>query len=128
MSQPAFAPERREIWYSDGTSGFHVLRMTNDTWPSAASAVAEAKRCGGRRYFTIRLKQPRGDRLRSARVTVDGKRVRVRRGATRLTARIDLRRKEKKTVVVRVVGRTRSGKVVRDTRRYRTCTPRTAAS
>lgn len=26
MSKPAIAPERREIWYSDGTSGFYVVR------------------------------------------------------------------------------------------------------
>jgi hypothetical protein len=33
MSQPAFAPERHEIWYSDGASGFNVLRVTNGVWP-----------------------------------------------------------------------------------------------
>ena len=26
-SQPAFVPERREIWYTDATSGFYVLRL-----------------------------------------------------------------------------------------------------
>jgi hypothetical protein len=34
MSQPAFAPERHEIWYSDGASGFNVLRVTNGVWPT----------------------------------------------------------------------------------------------
>ena len=33
MSQPAFAPERGEIWYSDGTSGFYALRMDPGVWP-----------------------------------------------------------------------------------------------
>jgi hypothetical protein len=33
MSSPAFVPERGEIWYSDGASGFYVLRVTNDAWP-----------------------------------------------------------------------------------------------
>jgi hypothetical protein len=33
MSEPAFAPERGEIWYSDGTSGFYALRVTNGVWP-----------------------------------------------------------------------------------------------
>ena len=33
MSQPAFAPERGEIWYSDGTSGFYTLRMDPSVWP-----------------------------------------------------------------------------------------------
>ena len=33
MSAPAFAPERNEIWYSDGNSGFYSVRLTNDVWP-----------------------------------------------------------------------------------------------
>lgn len=32
MSRPAFVPERKEIWYSDGYSGFYVLRVTNGAW------------------------------------------------------------------------------------------------
>ncbi|MEN8820446.1 MAG: hypothetical protein ABF271_04990 [Abyssibacter sp.] len=32
MSSPAFAPERKEIWYTDGYSGFYVLRVTNGVW------------------------------------------------------------------------------------------------
>jgi hypothetical protein len=37
MSQPAFVPERGEIWYSDGTSGFYALRMDPRVWPFAES-------------------------------------------------------------------------------------------
>lgn len=32
MSSPAFVPERKEIWYSDGYNGFFVVRVTNDMW------------------------------------------------------------------------------------------------
>jgi hypothetical protein len=131
MSQPAFVPERREIWYSDGTTGFHVLRLTEGTWPAAPAAAtpkATAKRCLSRRGFTIRIRHPRGDRTRSARVTVDGRRVPVRRGAQHYTAHVGLRGKQKKVVVVRIVSRTRSGKVLRETRRYRTCTKRAGAT
>ncbi|WP_348672685.1 hypothetical protein [uncultured Abyssibacter sp.] len=32
MSSPAFVPERKEIWYTDGYSGFYVVRVTNDVW------------------------------------------------------------------------------------------------
>lgn len=32
MSSPSFVPERKEIWYSDGYSGFYVVRVTNDAW------------------------------------------------------------------------------------------------
>ena len=38
MAKPAFAPERREIWYSDGNKGFYALRVTNGVWPSARDA------------------------------------------------------------------------------------------
>jgi len=33
MSQPAFVPERHEIWYSDGVSGFYALRVDPSVWP-----------------------------------------------------------------------------------------------
>src|SRR3954453_20779337 len=36
MSQPAFVPERREIWFTDGTSGFYALRMSKEAWPAGA--------------------------------------------------------------------------------------------
>jgi hypothetical protein len=33
MSGPAFAPERGEIWYSDGNLGFYAVKVTNGAWP-----------------------------------------------------------------------------------------------
>jgi len=33
MSQPAFAPERGEVWYTDGSTGFFAVRITNGVWP-----------------------------------------------------------------------------------------------
>lgn len=33
MSSPSFVPERKEIWYTDGFSGFYVIRLTNQAWP-----------------------------------------------------------------------------------------------
>jgi hypothetical protein len=32
MSSPAFVPERKEIWYTDGFGGFYVVRVTNGAW------------------------------------------------------------------------------------------------
>lgn len=32
MSSPAFVPERKEIWYTDGYGGFYVIRVTNGVW------------------------------------------------------------------------------------------------
>ena len=48
--------------------------------------------------------------------------MKVRRRAGRLRAVVDLRGQRKQRVKVRIVARTRSGKVVRDKRVYRTCT------
>lgn len=33
MSGPAFAPERGEIWYTDGNLGFFNVKVTNGVWP-----------------------------------------------------------------------------------------------
>ena len=40
MSAPAFAPERGEIWYSDGNSGFWSLRVTNGVWPFTGAGTS----------------------------------------------------------------------------------------
>jgi hypothetical protein len=37
MARPTFAPERGEIWYADGNSGFYAVRVTNDAWPGSGS-------------------------------------------------------------------------------------------
>ncbi len=40
MSSPSFVPERKEIWYSDGLSGFYNVRVTNGVWdPEGGSAA-----------------------------------------------------------------------------------------
>jgi hypothetical protein len=119
MSKPAFDTKRHIIWYSDGNSGLYGVRLTNNTW-RAAPATSGSRRCTSRRSFVIRL--PRN--LKTARVTVAGRRAKILRGGRRLRARVNLRGRPKATVVVRVRGRTRSGKTVRQTRRYHTCVPR----
>jgi hypothetical protein len=63
MSQPAFAPERGEIWYSDGTSGFYALRMDPSVWPFPAGSRAAGGGCvdaAGLRSVSAR---PRGGRV-----------------------------------------------------------------
>ena len=35
MSAPAFVPERKEIWYSDGFQGFYAVQVTDDVWPDS---------------------------------------------------------------------------------------------
>jgi len=46
MSSPSFVPERGEIWYSDGLSGFCVVRVTNGVWPFGSTrGLACLARC-----------------------------------------------------------------------------------
>lgn len=40
MSKPAFDPQDREIWYSDGGSGLYVLRVDNNVWPNPTGGGA----------------------------------------------------------------------------------------
>jgi alpha-D-xyloside xylohydrolase len=92
--------------------------------PAGAPALPSARRCTSRRSFEIRLRERRGQRLRRARVTVDGRRVRVVRRGGRLRARVDLRGKRRATYRVRVAGVTASGRRVSRVRTYRTCVPK----
>ena len=70
MSKPVFDQARRTVWYTDGNSGLYAVRLTNGAWPGGPPP-----KCVRRDSFVLHL--PR--RLRSARVTVDGRRVKVRR-------------------------------------------------
>jgi hypothetical protein len=79
-------------------------------------------RCRSRRNFVIRLREPKRGRIVSARVYVNGKRVKVVRGK-RLRARINLRGLPKGRYTVRVVVVTSTGRRITEKRRYRTCTP-----
>ncbi|MFL5843855.1 MAG: calcium-binding protein [Solirubrobacteraceae bacterium] len=60
-------------------------------------------------------------RLRTARVTLGGKRLATSRVKRRLTVRVDLRAKKTGVYRVKVDGRTATGKRLRSTRRLRVC-------
>ena len=40
MSSVAFVPQRSEIWYSDGNTGFIVVGITNGVWPFTSGQAA----------------------------------------------------------------------------------------
>lgn len=104
-----------------GTRGVGVV--SGNPGLIASGGHAQPLACVSRRDFRIRLRVPRGVRLREARVYVNGKRVRVLRGR-RLTATVDLRGLPAGRVSVRIVGITRTGRALTETRRYRTCAPK----
>ena len=87
--------------------------------PLPLPVIARSRPCLSRRTITIRLPK----KMRKAKVTVAGKRQKVLRGK-RLRARIDLRRLKPGVFVVKIVGRTKSGKVIRTKRAFRTCAKR----
>ena len=84
------------------------------------------RRCLSRRSFRIRLREPRGDALRSATVSVNGRRVATRR-LGRITAPVNLRGLPKGRYTVRIRAVTVLGRTISGSRRYRTCTPRRRA-
>jgi hypothetical protein len=88
----------------------------------AAEQVAtlpSTRACVSRRHFRIRVKK--GD-YRQVTVLVNGKRVKV----LRRSAAVDLRGLPKGRFTVQIAVTLRTGKVVRSTRRYRTCAPKGA--
>jgi hypothetical protein len=87
----------------------------------AGLGLPAGRRCTSRRRSEIRIRRPRGERLRSARVWVDGRRAVVRGRGGRLRAVVDLRGRRQGVYRVRIAAVTRSGRTVRATRVYRTC-------
>jgi beta-glucosidase len=91
---------------------------------ACGGALSVATRCSSKRSFVIHLQK----RIRRATIRFAGRRARTVRRRGRLQARINLRGLPKRRVVVRITGRTKSGRRVRQTRVYRTCTRRRTGS
>jgi hypothetical protein len=119
MSQPAFVPERREIWWSDGTSGFYALRVDQSVWPKNAGAVRGV--CESRGRFEVAVGVPRGAKVRSVHATLAGKRVRVVRRGDALYAKVNLRRFRSGAVRLVVRVRLRGGRTLTKSRVFRPC-------
>ncbi|GAC1318423.1 MAG: hypothetical protein NVSMB25_07830 [Thermoleophilaceae bacterium] len=81
MSKPAFAPERREIWFTDGTSGFYVLRVDPSVWPTAAGTRSRVP--PGKPRCLVTRRAPDRSRRAGRRSATS---ARPRRSCTRRTA------------------------------------------
>jgi hypothetical protein len=69
MSKPAFVASRREIWFSDGPTGFYAVRVSKDVWPDGSAAgkrgcLARRAPIGPRNIGRVRLGQTRKTLLR----------------------------------------------------------------
>jgi hypothetical protein len=93
------------------------------TFERVVALPKQTRKCRSRRNFRIRLREPKADPLVRATVHVNGKRVKVLAGA-RLTAPVNLRGLPKGRYTVKIAATTTSGRVIRGTRRYRTCAPK----
>ena len=89
----------------------------------AAPSLNAPRRCASRRNFRIRVRTRKADPVVSAAVLVNGKKVRVVRGA-RLTAPVRLAGLPKGRYSVSVTATTKSGRKLTGQRRYFTCTPK----
>src|SRR4051812_31770037 len=155
VARPVIRSDLAQIWFPDISKGFHVVQFRDGVWPFAgqdpcphedyslaqydlgyadcraqrkrAIQLPSAKTCRSRRDFTIRLRRPVAGDIRTARVYVNGKRVRLLRGS-RITARVNLRGLPRRRYTVRVVLTTTRGETITSTRRYRTCVPRARRS
>ncbi|WP_026911198.1 hypothetical protein [Patulibacter minatonensis] len=82
--------------------------------------------CRSSRAFTIRIKEPRARRLRSAKLYLNGKRIataRRRKSDGRLVARVSvLKNKRRGVFTIRIKAVRTNGKKLNGFRRYRTCT------
>ena len=119
-----YAPSLREPWFKEHPDTARAPRPVGLTVLPQPSQGAESRSCASRRRIRIRIKRPRGMKVRRVTVKVDGRAIRVRKRGKRRTAIVDLRGRPAGTAVVRirVVG-TRRGKraVSRQTRAFRTC-------
>jgi hypothetical protein len=133
MSQPTIIPERREIWYTDGSSGFNVVRIADSAWPAGAGGAAAGARLKlGALFRTAKSRRrvrvaitARGT-LSNVVVTIADRRGRVLGRSKPVTVQrrrkvvVKLRRAIKRgRYVVGVSGRTADGTTLRVTRNER---------
>jgi beta-glucosidase len=86
----------------------------------ALTTGAAPRACTSRRMLVLRLPK----RMRRATVRASAGKARLTRRHGRLVVHLDLRGTRPQIVKVRVRGRDRRGRLVRQTRTFRTCTPR----
>ena len=151
VGRPVIRTDLRQIWFADIAKGFYTVQFREGVWPFRGQEpcphedpyleqydlgyrdcrasrrktiqLPSARTCRSRRDFLIRLRQPKRGRIRSVRVYVNGRRVKVLRGR-RLRSRVDLRNLPRRRYTVRVVVTTTRGQRIVSRRRYRTCVPR----
>ena len=126
MSQPAFVPERHEIWYTDGTSGFYALKVDAGAWPQDATAPTTtpktAKTCASRRSFTVHVRLPKQARVKSISATLGGKKLKAKHAGRTVSVPVSLKGRTKGTATLKVTVKLRGRHAVTTRRVYHVCT------
>jgi hypothetical protein len=78
MSMPAFAPGR-QIWYTDGSSGFYALQVDKSVWPGGSAAGKACTAKARSRHFRVRK-----GKAKRVRVTVTKNGKRLKRAVVRV--------------------------------------------
>jgi hypothetical protein len=118
MSSPSFVPERGEIWYTDGLSGFYAVRVTNGRWPFKSGGSTGG--CLRSATLGFKLHRVEGTRVVKVEAFANGKR-RLRQSGNdikRITL-TGLKRSGKLTI--RVVATHNTGARVVSTRTWNGC-------
>ena len=100
------------------------LQNATPTQVATAFGLPPARQCVSRRNFPIRLKEPRGIKIKTAKVKVNGRKVGVRQSGGRWRAQVDLRGLPKGRFVVSIEIKTKDGRTLKGERAYLTCTPK----
>ncbi|WP_354698992.1 hypothetical protein DSM112329_04692 [Paraconexibacter sp. AEG42_29] len=120
FAQPAFDPARREVYYSDATSGFWSVKLRDELWPNP-TGMPSKKACASRRSVTIRVRRPTKGRITRVVATLGGKQLKVRSVGGRRVVTVNLAGRPRGTTRVRITVRTSTGRTYSDTRTYRLC-------
>lgn len=121
--QPNIAPDGSST-ANDGCVDSDLISRLPQTPPKLNDIVTlpkQTKGCASRRRFAIRLREPKGDALASAVITLNRKRLPVRRSNGRLRSVVDLRGLPRGRYALKIVAKTVRGRTITGTRRYRTC-------
>ncbi len=122
--QPSIAEDGTDTNTNDGCRDSELVRPLPSEPPKLkdiAKLPKETKGCASRRRFPIRLIEPPGDALESAKITLNGKALRVFRRGGRLRSIVDLRGLPRGRYKVKIVAETVRGQTIKGKRKYRTC-------
>lgn len=123
--QPKIAEDGSNTDTNDGCRDSEFVAPLPTTQPKITQIVSglppAKKGCSSRRRFPIRLKEPPGDALKSATITLGKKKLPVTESGGRLRSVVDLRGLPRGRYTLKIVARTHRGRTISGSRRYRTC-------